>query len=132
MMAMVVVVMVSFLQNNLCPDSGHPLLHHLVGNDFEWIDVERSQLRIQLVHRNAQTNQRPENHVPARPADAFKMQCFSLHDAGENGRFLFSRQAHRKLKSAAAGKRSPSAAPIIGNYLRDIPRCFHIIPAGKG
>ncbi len=88
MMSMVVVMMVVvFVQYHLCPHPAHALFHHFVDNNFERIDVERLEFLIQLVDRYAQPYERTENHIPARPANAFKMQCLFFHDAGKNDRF---------------------------------------------
>jgi hypothetical protein len=49
----IMVMMIMFVQFYLTAPPAHPLFDNLIDHDFKWVDVERLQLFVQLVHRNA-------------------------------------------------------------------------------
>ena len=93
MVPVVMAVMVMFMHLDAGTNATHALLVDVFDYDFKRIDIERLQLFVQFTDRNTQPNQRTEDHIAARPANAFKMQYLFAHDAGQHGRFLNARQA---------------------------------------
>ena len=74
MVVVVIVMMVMVIvQHDLAANAAHALFDDVVDHDFKGIHIQRLQFFIEFLNRNAQPNQRAENHIPARPANAFKM-----------------------------------------------------------
>ncbi len=78
-MPMMVIVMMMLMHFHARTHAAHPLLHHLVDHNLKRINLQRLQLLVQLFHGNTQPHERPENHIPARPADTLKMQNTMIH-----------------------------------------------------
>jgi len=92
---------VVFMNHYFGPDPAHALLIHIVDNNLKRINLKRFKLLVKFFNGNAEPNQSTKDHIPARPADTFKMQCLFAHNAREHGRFWISRQAAKVWSTQA-------------------------------